>query len=404
MMTAPTGSGVSGSEKLAQYARTIRGEWCIEPAAALDRIVPELGGDKYKGQLGRVGVFGGSEDYTGAPYFASMSALRTGADLAYVFTAEEAAPALKAYSPELMVTPVYSAATLSAGAAGDIEGDGCNEDDYSARAQPIVDNVASRLPRLHSLLLGPGMGRHPAVKEAAVGMVVGAREKGIPVVLDADGIAMVVANPGVVSGFGSAVLTPNANEFRLLCEMMESRARREEGALPLGGGGEPGGGGRGESGGGEGDGETAAAAAAAAAEAAAVPAPAPEQDKAGAVERLARYLGGVTVVLKGKVDIISDGRRTVACAVPGGLKRCGGIGDVLSGTMATALAWVNLQKIEGQEADELRLWAAWWACAVTRHASRRAYEAKGRASSATDVFQNVGSVVEEVAPSPPVLG
>lgn len=54
-------------------------------------------------QLGRVGVLGGSKDYTGAPFFASMSALRMGADLAYVFTAEEAAPALKAYSPELMV-------------------------------------------------------------------------------------------------------------------------------------------------------------------------------------------------------------------------------------------------------------------------------------------------------------
>lgn len=54
-------------------------------------------------QLGRVGVFGGSKDYTGAPFFASISALRVGADLVYVFTAEEAAPALKAYSPELMV-------------------------------------------------------------------------------------------------------------------------------------------------------------------------------------------------------------------------------------------------------------------------------------------------------------
>lgn len=54
-------------------------------------------------QLGRVGIFGGSKDYTGAPFFASMSSLRTGADLAYVLTAEEAAPALKTYSPELMV-------------------------------------------------------------------------------------------------------------------------------------------------------------------------------------------------------------------------------------------------------------------------------------------------------------
>ena len=55
------------------------------------------------------------------------------------------------------------------------------------------------------------------------------------------------------------------------------------------------------------------------------------------------------------------------------------------------------------QANELRLWATWWACAVTRHASRRAYEAKGRATSATDVFDNVGGVVEEVAPSPPVV-
>lgn len=52
MMATPAGSGGSGSEKLAQYARKIRGEWSMEPAAALDRIVPELGGDKYKGQVG----------------------------------------------------------------------------------------------------------------------------------------------------------------------------------------------------------------------------------------------------------------------------------------------------------------------------------------------------------------
>lgn len=59
-------------------------------------------------QLGRVGVFGGSKDYTGAPFFASISSLRMGADLAYVMTAQEAAPALKAYSPELMVRTACS--------------------------------------------------------------------------------------------------------------------------------------------------------------------------------------------------------------------------------------------------------------------------------------------------------
>lgn len=41
-------------------------------------------------------------------FCAGMAALRTGAELVYVFTAEEAALPIKSYSPELMVTPVYS--------------------------------------------------------------------------------------------------------------------------------------------------------------------------------------------------------------------------------------------------------------------------------------------------------
>jgi NAD(P)H-hydrate repair Nnr-like enzyme with NAD(P)H-hydrate dehydratase domain len=37
--------------------------------------------DMYKGQCGRIGVFGGCIMYTGAPYFAAISALKAGADL-----------------------------------------------------------------------------------------------------------------------------------------------------------------------------------------------------------------------------------------------------------------------------------------------------------------------------------
>lgn len=56
------------------------------------------------------------------------------------------------------------------------------------------------------------------------------------------------------------------------------------------------------------------------------------------------------------------------------------------------------------QAEEMRLWAAWWACAVTKHASRRAYEAHGRAMSATHVMEHIGGVLEEIAPSPRVQG
>lgn len=37
--------------------------------------------DALKGQMGRVAVIGGSEDYTGAPYFSAMASARLGADM-----------------------------------------------------------------------------------------------------------------------------------------------------------------------------------------------------------------------------------------------------------------------------------------------------------------------------------
>lgn len=33
--------------------------------------------------MGRVAVIGGSEDYTGAPYFSAMASARLGADMVY---------------------------------------------------------------------------------------------------------------------------------------------------------------------------------------------------------------------------------------------------------------------------------------------------------------------------------
>jgi ATP-dependent NAD(P)H-hydrate dehydratase len=71
-------------------------EGAVVDAATLRALVPPLGGALYKGQAGKVGVLGGCREYTGAPFFAAMTALRVGADLSHCFCTRAAAPVIKA--------------------------------------------------------------------------------------------------------------------------------------------------------------------------------------------------------------------------------------------------------------------------------------------------------------------
>lgn len=43
---------------------------------SIKACVPPLDGSQHKGQAGRIGIVGGSLEYTGAPYFAGISALK----------------------------------------------------------------------------------------------------------------------------------------------------------------------------------------------------------------------------------------------------------------------------------------------------------------------------------------
>lgn len=131
-----------------------------------------------------------------------------------------------------------------------------------------------------------------------------ARARAMYVVLDADALWMVGQEVDVVKGYRRAVLTPNVVEFRRLCEQV---------GVP------------------EGDGERAA--------------------------EVSKRLGGVVVLEKGQRDVIArdttgeeggesleEGekvREVVEVDVEGGLKRCGGQGDVLSGCVGTMMAWAK---------------------------------------------------------------
>ncbi|CAM9613594.1 unnamed protein product [Discosporangium mesarthrocarpum] len=338
----------------------------------LTQFVPSLCKENHKGQLGRIGLLGGSKDFTGAPFFAAMASLRTGADLSYVFTAAEAAPALKSYSPELMVTPVYSGVGLEqAQSQAQAQGQGTYE-------MGILGALRPSLPRLHALVIGPGLGRDPAVLSAAEAVVREARELCLPLVMDADAIELVIHSKGAaVQGYTRVVLTPNVREFQRLREALGLTSPL---LLPRPAKGEEGG---------EGSSRCSVV---------------EEEEEVAAreAEQLAAELGNVTVVLKGARDIVTNGLKTLVCGVPTGLKRCGGLGDVLAGTMGTMIGWTK-QGFEGEQTEEMIILAAWWACAVTKYASLRAYNRKGRSMSATDAVEELGAVMEDLVPSPRVF-
>ncbi|KAJ7412556.1 NAD(P)HX dehydratase [Willisornis vidua] len=204
-------------------------------------VIPPLTGKKHKGQDGRIGIVGGCREYTGAPYFAAITALKVGADLSHVFCTKDAATVIKSYSPELIVHPVLDSPNA-------------------------VHEVEKWLPRLHSVVIGPGLGRDDVLLENAKGIIEKSKVKGIPIIIDADGLWLISQQPSLIQGYQRAILTPNYMEFSRLYEAL----LRD---------------------------------------------PVDSSDHHGCVLRLSQAMGNLTVVQKGERDLISDGEKAWSTVV-----------------------------------------------------------------------------------------
>lgn len=198
------------------------------------------------------------------------------------------------------------------------------EDDAATR---IID----MLPRLHVLVVGPGLGRDPRMQATVARVVRAARARDMAIVLDADALQLVQRDPDLVRGYSGAVLTPNVVEFGRLWDSLklgqQGQQQQQQWAA----------------------GETAK------------------------VEAMAKALGGVTIIQKGKADLISNGHSTMTDDLEGGRKRSGGQGDTLTGSVATFLGWrkAYLDGIwdtgDGRlSADEMMGLAAFGGSAITR--------------------------------------
>ncbi|PLW08571.1 hypothetical protein PCANC_00380 [Puccinia coronata f. sp. avenae] len=181
------------------------------------QMIPPLDGSLHKGQAGRIGIVGGSKDYTGAPFYSGYASLRLGSDLSHVICEPSAATVIKTYSPDLMV---HSYLSLSS----DPEG--------YAHHQKEFDQL---MDRLHVLVIGPGLGRDPEMQEWAEWTLKTAIKKNIHLVLDADALWLLQNKPDILRGYPNAILTPNHVEFQRLLKAcsIEPQEQDDNGLLAL---------------------------------------------------------------------------------------------------------------------------------------------------------------------------
>jgi hydroxyethylthiazole kinase-like uncharacterized protein yjeF len=160
-------------------------------------VLPQRPRNANKGSFGRVMVTAGSINYIGAAYLACSGAMRAGAGLVTLAIPGSLQPILAAKLTETTYLPLPE---TKPGA-------------ISIEAADIITRQGSRYD---VLLLGCGLGQHPATVELVTSLIL---EKEIPLpVLDADALNILPQIPDWWQWLtDDAILTPHPGEMSRLC-------------------------------------------------------------------------------------------------------------------------------------------------------------------------------------------
>lgn len=160
--------------------------------------IPGRPREAHKGTGGRVLVVAGSKYYVGAAMLSSIAAARTGVDLVYLASTRMTAESTAQLASSIIPVP-YNGEILT---PSDI---------------PVLTRLLSRV---HSLALGPGLGRDPETIRAACTLLKNAVEHRLPTVVDADGLQAL--QECSLTSSDRIVLTPHRGEAsRLLGEELD---------------------------------------------------------------------------------------------------------------------------------------------------------------------------------------
>lgn len=304
------------------------------------KIVQPLFSNFHKGQAGRIAVIGGCEDYTGAPFFSAQSAALVGCDLSHIICEKNAATVIKSYLPDLMVHPYLL--------------DSSHYPDDNANFNSIIEDtvlpkILSLLNRIHLVIIGPGFGRDPLMLKTLSRIIEEVKVLNLPLILDADALYLVSQQPKLIANYPKAIITPNVVEFERLVKAVLGDVDIEK-LSPL-----------------------------------------------DVTKALSTKLGGVTIVRKGGEDMFVKGDLAISNDSEGLVRRVGGQGDTLTGTIGTFLIWSKNyeNKLWGDRdddltSDELTLLACFAGSTLVREASRKAFRRYGRSMQTLNIHEFLG--------------
>ncbi|CAL5395542.1 unnamed protein product [Camellia sinensis] len=253
----------------------------------------------------------------------------TGADLSHVFCTKDAAPVIKSYSPELIGADLVEVTF--------------RDEDKRSISDNVLAEVAKWMERFDCLVVGPGLGRDPFLLDCVSNIMKHARQSNVPIVIDGDGLFLVTNCLDLVSGYPLAILTPNVNEYKRLVQKVLNHEVNDEDA--------------------------------------------PQQ-----LLSLAKRIGGVTILRKGKSDLISDGETVRSVSMYGSPRRCGGQGDILSGSVAVFVSWARqyISSGKGESAMNPTILGCIAGSALMRKAASLAFENQRRSTLTGDIIECLG--------------
>lgn len=171
----------------------------------MKEIMPKRKSESHKGDYGRIAILGGSSGMAGSVYMASLSAMRTGAGMAFILAPKSISEILQIKSNEQIIKEID-----------------CHNFYYSSE---IVDQILDNIEGKDTLIIGPGMGKGEDLNKL-IGEIITSTD--IDMVIDADGLNAISKDLSILKSNNKIILTPHLGEFSRLTGLEIDKIKEDE--------------------------------------------------------------------------------------------------------------------------------------------------------------------------------